>query len=60
MKVNAVRDYGGQVELIDTAAVSRAERVAALARENPGAYIASAYDDPLVIRPDFAKHRRLP
>lgn len=50
VKVQAVSDYGGVVDLIDVATVSRGERVEQLAREHPDAYIASAYDDPLVIR----------
>jgi threonine dehydratase len=49
VKVDAVREYGGVVDLIDTSAVSRAQRVAELAKENPDAYVASAYDDLLVI-----------
>jgi threonine dehydratase len=49
VKVNAVREYGGQVELVDVRVKSRAARVQELARQHPEAYIASAYDDPLVI-----------
>jgi threonine dehydratase len=49
VKVDAVREYGGQVELVDVGAKSRAERVAELAKEHPEAYVASAYDDPYVI-----------
>src|SRR5947207_5298560 len=49
VKVDAVREYGGMVDLIDVRVIGRAERVAELASENPDAYIASAYDDPLVI-----------
>ena len=49
VKVDAVREYGGVVDLIDTRAVTRAQRVAELAKENPDAYVASAYDDLLVI-----------
>jgi len=50
VKMQAVTDYGGIVDSIDVTAVSRSARVAQLAREHPEAYIASAYDDPLVIR----------
>ena len=50
VKVDAVREYGAQVELIDVGAKSREERVADLAKQYPKAYVASAYDDPLVIR----------
>ena len=49
VKIDAVREFGGTVDLIDVREISRAARVAALASENPDAYAASAYDDPLVI-----------
>ncbi len=49
VKIDAVREYGGTVDLIDVRVKGRAERVAELAVEHPEAYIASAYDDPLVI-----------
>ena len=49
VKVDAVREFGGTVDLIDVREISRAARVAQLAAENPDAYVASAYDDPLVI-----------
>ena len=49
VKVDAVREYGGIVDLTDVRVKGRAERVAELAQEYPDAYIASAYDDPLVI-----------
>lgn len=49
VKIDAVREYGGVVDLIDVKEKSRAGRVAELANDNPDAYIASAYDDPLVI-----------
>lgn len=49
VKVDAVREYGGQVDFVDVRAKSRAARVAELSAEHPEAYIASAYDDPLVI-----------
>jgi threonine dehydratase len=48
-KIDAVREYGGRVDLIDVAQVQRSERVAELAATDPEAYVASAYDDPLVI-----------
>lgn len=50
IKLEAVRGYGGRVEPVDTAVKSRAARVAELAAEHPEAYVASSYDDPLVIR----------
>src|SRR5215212_3567772 len=43
VKVDAVREYGGTVDLIDVRTKGRAARVAELASENPDAYIASAY-----------------
>ncbi len=49
VKIDAVREYGAQVELVDVGAKSRAERVAELAKDHPEAYVASAYDDPHVI-----------
>jgi threonine dehydratase len=49
VKVDGVREFGGTVDLIDVREISRAARVAMLASENPDAYVASAYDDPLVI-----------
>jgi threonine dehydratase len=49
VKIDAVREYGGVVDLIDVMVKGRAERVRELASETPDAYIASAYDDPLVI-----------
>jgi threonine dehydratase len=49
VKVDAVREYGGKVDLVDVLTKSRAERVRELAVEDPEAYVASAYDDPLVI-----------
>jgi threonine dehydratase len=49
VKMDAVREYGGIVEPVDVNVKSRAERVAELHREHPRAFVASAYDDPLVI-----------
>ncbi len=49
VKVEAVRDYGATVDLIDVREISRSERVQQLAAKSGEAYIASAYDDPLVI-----------
>jgi threonine dehydratase len=49
VKVDSVREYGGLVEFVDVNIQSRQERVSELAREHPEAYVASAYDDPLVI-----------
>lgn len=49
VKIEAVKRHGGRVELVDTSVTPRAVRVAELAAEHPEAYVASAYDDPLVI-----------
>ena len=49
VKIDAVREYGGEVDLTDVKVIGRAARVAELASENPDAYVASAYDDLLVI-----------
>ena len=59
VKVDAVREFGGKVEFVDVLAKSRAERVNELAREHPEAYIASAYDDPLVIEGNSSLGREL-
>lgn len=49
VKVEAVRNYGAIVDLVDTKKTARAARVEQLMNEFPDAYQASAYDDPLVI-----------
>ena len=49
IKVDAVREHGAEVDLVDTKVKSRLERVGELAREFPAAYVASPYDDALVI-----------
>jgi threonine dehydratase len=49
VKIEAVKNYGARVDLVDTKTVGRSERVAQLAAEMPGCYVASAYDDLLVI-----------
>ncbi|HEY7825498.1 MAG TPA: threonine/serine dehydratase, partial [Candidatus Acidoferrales bacterium] len=49
IKVDAVREFGGEVQFVDTRVTSRKEVVARLASEHPEAYIASSADDPLVI-----------
>ena len=50
VKVQAVRDYGGELDLIDVTKISRKARVEELARQHPEARAVSAYDDPLVIQ----------
>jgi threonine dehydratase len=49
VKIEAVREFGGTVDLIDVRVKSRKQRVEELAQKRPDAYLASAYDDPLVI-----------
>jgi threonine dehydratase len=59
VKIDAVRQYGGTVDLIDVNAISRAARVEEIARQHPQAYVASAYDDPLVIDGNASLGREL-
>jgi threonine dehydratase len=59
VKVEAVRAYGATVDLIDTAIIRREDRVAQLAAGDPSAYVASAYDDPLVIQGNASLGREL-
>ncbi|MEO6654449.1 MAG: pyridoxal-phosphate dependent enzyme [Pyrinomonadaceae bacterium] len=49
VKVDAVLSYGAEADLIDVNVVSRTARLAQLADERPNAYLASAFDDQLVI-----------
>ncbi len=49
VKIQAVKSYGATVDLVDTKTVGRNQRVAQLAEQMPNAYLASAYDDLLVI-----------
>lgn len=49
IKVDAVREYGAEVDLIDVSKKSRLERISELADKFPEAYVASPYDDPFVI-----------
>jgi threonine dehydratase len=49
VKIDAVRALGAEVDLIDTSRITRLERLKELAAEHPEAYVASPYDDPLVI-----------
>ncbi|HXJ55805.1 MAG TPA: pyridoxal-phosphate dependent enzyme [Verrucomicrobiae bacterium] len=48
-KIEAVRAYGGMVDLLDVRSKTRDRRVAELAEQDPDAYVASPFDDPLVI-----------
>jgi len=49
IKVDAVREYGAEVDLLDVRKKGRLDRLGELAKQFPEAYIASPYDDPLVI-----------
>jgi threonine dehydratase len=49
VKIEAVKNYGATVDLVDTKTVKRSDRVAQLAAEMPDCYVASAYDDLFVI-----------
>ncbi len=49
IKVEAVREYGAEVDLVDVEKKGRLERLGELAKQFPDAYVASPYDDPLVI-----------
>lgn len=49
VKIDAVREFGGVVELTDVKVKSRAERLSELAAEFPDAYVASAFNNPFVI-----------
>lgn len=59
VKVDAVRGYGGKVDLVDVTAQSRWDRVWELAKEHPDAYVASPYDDPYVIEGNSSLGREL-
>ncbi|MGH9476906.1 MAG: threonine ammonia-lyase [Terriglobales bacterium] len=59
VKLNAVASYGATIELVDTAKISRAARLAQLATQHPEAYVASAYDDDLVIAGNATLGREL-
>jgi threonine dehydratase len=59
VKVEAVRGFGATVDLVETSKVPRAQRVAELAARDPEAYVASAYDDPLVIAGNSSLGREL-
>lgn len=48
-KVDAVREYGAEVDLVDVTKKGRLVRLGELAKQFPAAYVASPYDDALVI-----------
>ena len=49
VKIDAVKEYGATVDLVDVTKIGRNERVQQLAEQMPDAYFASAYDDKFVI-----------
>jgi threonine dehydratase len=49
VKIAAVRHWGAEVVLLDPRRETRAQGLERLAAEHPRAYVASPYDDPLVI-----------
>lgn len=49
VKIDAVRSYGGVVDLVDVQQIGRAERVKQLLEEQAGAFNAQAYDDYRVV-----------
>ncbi len=49
VKVEAIREYGGHVDLIDTSVITREVRVSELAGGRAEVYTANAYDDLLII-----------
>ena len=59
VKIDAVRAEGGEIEFVDPRVSSRARRLAEVAAEHPEAYVASAYDDPLVIAGNASLGREL-
>ncbi|MGE0641382.1 MAG: threonine/serine dehydratase [Thermoanaerobaculia bacterium] len=59
VKVEAVREFGGEVVFVDTARETRAAKVAEVAAAHPEAYLGSAYDDELVIAGNASLGREL-
>lgn len=49
VKIEAVREYGAEVDLTDVRVKGRLERLGEVAAEHPKAYVSSPYDDELVI-----------
>lgn len=60
VKIDAVKGFGGYVDLIDTRTKTRTERVRELGEECGDAYISpTAYDDPLIIEGNASLGREL-
>ncbi|MEO8277793.1 MAG: threonine/serine dehydratase, partial [Thermoanaerobaculia bacterium] len=49
VKIDAVREFGGEIVFVDTSRETRAAKVAEVFDQHPDAYLGSAYDDPFVI-----------
>jgi threonine dehydratase len=59
VKIDAVREFGGEVVFVDTAKETRAAKVAEVAAAHPEAYLGSAYDDEHVIEGNASLGREL-
>src|SRR5262249_25588275 len=59
VKIDAVREYGGIVDLTDVRVKGRNERLAEVASQKPQAFRASPYDDPLVIQGNASLGREI-
>jgi threonine dehydratase len=59
VKIEAVQEYGGAVDLTDVRVKGRNERLAEVARQKPQAFAASPYDDPLVIQGNASLGREI-
>jgi threonine dehydratase len=59
VKIDAVREYGGVVDLTDVRVKGRSERLAEVAQQKPEAFAASPYDDPLVIQGNASLGREI-
>ena len=59
VKIDAVREFGGEVVFVDTAKETRAAKVAEVAALHPDAYLGSAYDDEHVIEGNASLGREL-
>ena len=59
VKIDAVREYGGAVDLTDVRVKGRSERLAEVAQRKPHAFAASPYDDPLVIQGNASLGREI-
>lgn len=49
IKMDGIKKYGMEIDLVDPVKKGRAQRLAELAKEYPNAYVTNAYDNPLII-----------